>query len=73
MKFDVDEIGYGASFIDSGVLWEQGDQKEHDYLTQVNAKNRQLAATGEAGTGSIAEVARIPVGRNESEELVYAE
>ena len=44
-----------------GQLWEDGDQKEHDYLGQVNAKNRQLAATGKAGTGSIAEVATVPL------------
>lgn len=54
-------VGFGSSFLDTGQLWEDGDQKEHDYLGQVNAKNRQLAATGKAGTGSIAEVATVPL------------
>lgn len=71
-QLDVDDIGYGRSFLDSGQLWEDGDQKEHDYLGQVSAKNRQLVASGPKGTGSIAEVAKIPVGRDE-DGLIYAE
>ena len=71
-ELDVDDIGYGQPFLDSGQLWEDGDQKEHDYLGQVSAKNRQLVASGPKGTGSIAEVAKIPVGRDE-DGLIYAE
>ena len=62
------EIGYGQPFLDSGQLSAEGTG-ERDYLTSVRVKNRII---DEEGTGGLKQVNRVPVGRDEDDQLVYA-
>ena len=65
---EITDIGYGVNFLASG----QSVPGEENYLDNVNAANRQIPRTSDdPAAGSITQVARVPVGRDD-EGLVYA-
>ena len=74
---ETSEIGYGEPFLPSGqqlVTGVDNELVEHDYLTSVRLKNRQLQEESvEGGAGGIRETLRVPVGRDDNDQLIFAE